>query len=198
MQELVRLRREQPGTFEDEMRLRVGGRVFRNFKPSDLQRIEKAYQNYSIVDLTGGGAVLEATIWALRYVERLAQRHRDTGAHSRSFSVFYRSVGGQDVETTQAALPTLQLPVRPVTSIINEVPYALRLENVVHHGRLRGFLFQTSRELKKEFGRAIQVKFDVLAGSRLGKGGAMPRLQIANPGDLRGRSHTPGKRRRRR
>jgi hypothetical protein len=193
VQELVLLRREQPGTFKD-MTLRVGARSFKKFKPSDLQYIEKAYQNYSIIDVAGG-AVAEAATLAYLMAVRLAQRHQDTGAHYQSISIFARSVGGTDTEISFRKLRNNDLPERPVVSIVSDVPYARRLEGIVHHGQRQGFLFHASKMVKKNIGKVVQVKFDFLAAGRLGKTGApLPRIQIANPGDLKGASKNPRRR----
>lgn len=193
--ELAVLQKEQPGSFDNNLSLKVGSRVFRDFVPSDLGKIKKAYQLYSIIDRSGG-AVAEAALVAYNNTRRLAQKHFKSGQHYKSISLFVRSVGGTDVETTFARIQRNDLPERPVISIVSDVPYATKLETLRHHGELLGFLYQSSKIVQKEFGKAIQVKFDFFSSARLtggSKGGTLPRLQISNPGDLRGRSSIPGR-----
>jgi hypothetical protein len=176
------------------MTLRVGTRSFKKFKPSDLQHIEKAYQTYSIIDVAGG-AVAEAATLAYLISTRLAQKHVISGEHSSSISIFVRSVGGTDIEIGLHKLRNGDLPERPVVSIISDVPYARRLETMQHHGQRQGFLFYASQRVKKDIGKSVQVKFDFIAASRLGRvGSPLPRIQIANPGDLKGASKNPRKR----
>lgn len=186
------LQKEQPGTFDNFMSLRVGSRTFKDFQPIDLKKIDRAFQNYSVIDLSGG-AVAEASIVAYRNVIQLAERHRVTGRYAQSLSIFVRPVGGIDREISVSKLIRQDIPERPVVSIISDVPYAAKLESLTHHGRRQGFLFYVSKIVKREFGKAIDIKFDYFSSARLSKGSkkSLPRLQISNPGDLRGRSRKP-------
>jgi len=191
---LAELQAEQPGSFDDNMSLRVGSRVFKNFKPVDLYKIERAYQNYSIVDRSGGAAA-EAAVVVFRNIKSMTDRHIITGEHDRSIAIFARGVGGVDIETNIQRVINGDYPSRPVFSIISDTAYSNKLETMAHHGARQGFLYHASQMAKREFGKAVDIKFDFLANSRLigsAKGGSMPRVQIGNPGDVRGRSIKPG------
>lgn len=191
--EMRTLRREQPGSFKDKtMTLRVGGRSFKNARLLDINKIKKAYQGSSFVDIAGG-AVADATVFAYNLMKQLAERHRVTGGYVASIAVFARTVGGTDKETTLLKVMRQDLPPRPVMTILSDVPYAAKLESITHHGKRLGFLYYVSKLVKREFGKSVDVKFDYIAGARLGRGKAkyLPRLQISNPGDVRGRSKKP-------
>lgn len=195
LDELAILRKEQPDTFSDDMSLRVGARVFKKFKPLDIYKIERAYQNYSIVDRSASAAA-EAAIVIFRNIKRMAAKHAITGEHERSIAIFARSVGGTDIETTIQKIKNGDYPTRPVFSIISDTAYSNKLETLRHHGDMLGFLYYASTMAKREFGKAVDIKFDFLANKRLrssAKGGSMPRVQIGNPGDVRGRSRIPGR-----
>jgi hypothetical protein len=193
VEEIRILRKEQTGSFDD-MTLRSGSRSFRDFELPDLKKIDKAYTNYSIFDIATG-VVAEAGLEAYRIVERLAQKHILTGQHHDSIGTFVRGIGGVDREVLPESLNSDSLPARPVVTVIADVPYANKLETMLHHGAYQGFLFHASKVIRKKYGKAIQVKYDYFSSTRLGRGyqgGSLPRIQISNPGDIKGRSDKPG------
>lgn len=192
-QELRILQREQPGSFTDDDVLRVGSRIFRDFDIPDLKKITKAYQNYSIIDASSE-LVSEAALFAYRFWHRLARRHIDTGRYIQSTGIYVRTIGGTDNEIPLSTLSADNLPSRPVVSIVPDVAYANMLETLLHHGQIQGFLFHTSQVVKRKYKRDLAVKFDYIAAPRLNssyKGGTLPRLQISQPGGVRGRSRAP-------
>lgn len=194
VENLKELQLKQPGSFTDDDVLRVGTRVFKNFETRDLKKIEKAYQRYSIIDASPD-LVAEAGIYAYSYLKTLTQNHIITGEYDRSIGIFIRSIGGIDREIPPGTLSADALPTRPVVTIIPDTAYANKLETLVHHGQIQGFLYHTSKMVKNKYGRDVDVKYDYFSATRLGsgyKGGSLPRIQISQPGNIKGSSDRPG------
>lgn len=193
VEEVGILRKEQPGTFVDgQMTLFVRSRKFKKFRLQSYYLTEGAYTPTVISD-PGADTIVEAAKYAYLLAKREALKHRQTGQHAKSITIYARSVGGIDKRVPFASLKPDRMPDRPVISIITSgIPYGRPLERLIRGGQAQGFLYYAAKQTRRRYRRAVSVRFDFLAGERaqtVAKG--VPRIQIAAPGDLSARLVKP-------
>jgi hypothetical protein len=192
---LFDLRTNQPGTFVD-MTFRLGSRSFRNWQPKDLDKIapKDVMKAYQVIDNAASESnVAEASIRAYKMLKLHTDTFVDTGYYQKSIAIFIRTVGGQDIEIQPSELRAENIPERSVVSFLYLAPYAGHLETIQRNGKVQGTLFFMSKVIRKLYGRQLHTKFDWLSPGRAPTQHIypVPRLQIGAPGDLKGASKTP-------
>ena len=177
-----------------------GSKLYKKVSPKrylELTRSKPLFRKVTVLEKDDNRVLAVIANRAVMRVSQLALRIRDTGRHMDSITVFIRNVGDTMSREHRGAIRASDLPERAVVQIVPIVEYASALESHFYSWAGEGILHQAAREARTANRSRLAVRYDYIAGTRVGeRGGTFPRLSLGFYGNLRPSIKTPGRSRR--